>query len=204
MKKFKWVDYDPKLHAELDTWHSKNPNIARFAGEELPSQLSKKNPWFGFGVINSKLKVAYVGENAVAYMLTCFFDSMLSGESKCLHLSHGATNPDFQGFGYGTRVLMDIIENAEEIIKRSVKFISLEVLEDNHAINKIAERLSFVKTGQSELGGERSNNYTISLDPSIRVETDAERHEETMKTIREIEGMIDRKEFKELASDAEF
>jgi len=142
MAKLNWVNYNPLMHAHLDAWRFANPNIAKFAlSSDISAFIEKHKTDF----LDSKVKVAYDGENTVGFIGTGFCKEPFDGKHASLCLPLVVINPALSRQGYGRKMLNEVISNAEEIVGGEVESISLSTHAENSAMNNLMQKLPFQK-----------------------------------------------------------
>jgi len=143
---FTWIDYPAKYENEIETWCDEF--AIRFALDDdsvitehqwyLDSDKYKHNE-------NYFCKVVLDGDTPVAlFMLAIFSDETKKHLTEnIVYLDTLIINPALRNQNFGSRIIADVIQNAEQIIGSSSNIFISQIHKDNDVAKKLATKLGF-------------------------------------------------------------
>lgn len=149
-----WRDYIYKADKKLDRWieeeYSENANLVnKYALFNEP--ISKIYRWYKkhpyeMSSIRSYLKVAEVDYQVIAFIILNY--GMVDNKLMC-SINPFVIDPKHINKGYGSIVLKNFLENAEEILQAIIDAFDASIDKENIVAIRLFEKMGFKKIGTS-------------------------------------------------------
>lgn len=152
----KWRDYDVNVDKKIDAWILKSFSenaalVNEYAFFDEP--ISKEYKWYKdhpleMSNIADYFKVVEIkGETIALFIFNYFSDD---DKRLVLGINPMTIHPKRMNQGYGTRILSDLVANAEEIIGHKVDVITAGIDEDNIMSTKVFTKVGFEEVGRTD------------------------------------------------------
>ena len=140
---FNWTDYPAQYEDEIETWCDESAIRFALDGESIKSE----HQWYLDNYTHNSsyfCKIILDGETPVALlMLATWNEAKVRFNENFIYIDTLIINPALRNQGYGTRIVIDIMKNVNQLIGSGSNVFIAQIHKDNGISEKLATKLGF-------------------------------------------------------------
>ena len=140
---FNWIDYPSQYENIIETWCDEA--AVKFALDD--DSVKTEHQWYLDNYAYNRnyfCKIIFDGETPVALLMLATWDeAKVRFNENYIYLDTLIVNPALRGQGYGTKIVIDVMKNVNELIGEGNNVFIAQIHKDNDVSKKLAEKLGF-------------------------------------------------------------